>query len=143
MRRLLLLLVLCASGCNDGFSQWLTIVVPPEIESIPRGEHRVAVFGYDPSLADASATLLVELRVPFSHVVGSSTRQTLPLQATVPRGYRVYLSVASCERRLVGSTYMLWDGQSDIGTPREVVMQRVPTQVPCEQLWGPGTSGPP
>lgn len=136
MRRLLLLLALGLAGCSDDFSQLLTIVVPPEVGTIAQGRHFVAVFGYDPNVADAGATLLTEIQVPFAHVTGRQTRRTVPLKTRVPRGHRVYLAVASCEYTIEGAYHVLWDGQEGTGTPREVRMQRVPTPVPCEQLWG-------
>lgn len=139
MRRLALSLLLLAlpasSACSDRFQHWVTIVVPAEIESIPQGAHHVALFSYDPLLADDGARLVDEVVLGFSHRSGRATTVRVAVSADVPRRERQYVAVVSCANSIEGWYMLLFDGLPGPSLPDRITMQRTLAPAPCVDLW--------
>jgi hypothetical protein len=114
------------TACDTGdVSLLVTVVIPPEIQSISSGVLRLGLWVYDPLLADAPAMLADADSVMFSHRQGSGDLFRMHVGAHVGAGLRYYITVRGYELSIEGERYVLWDGQQGTGSPTSVVMRPV------------------
>lgn len=126
---------LLGAACSDDLVHRVEIVVPPAIESIPDGRLYVALWSYDPLLADGFARLADWRELRFRHLSGRATTVSAFVGAAVSARERQYVTVAGCAVTIDGSLHVLWDGQQGTGMPSRVTMERTLRPVRCEQLW--------
>jgi len=85
----------------------VTVIVPAEIASLSPAELRLSLWTYDPSLADAPATLVDADSVRFSHVPGTQDRFRMHVEGRIPEGFRHYISVRGFELTPQCENYVL------------------------------------
>ncbi len=130
MGRLAPFLALCLllSGCTflgGPVSHRLDIIIPASVADIEEGKLIAFLYAYDPGVADKAADELDAQEILFSHRQGTRTAESVRLRGHRPAGFRVYVAAVGYERRGGDWVYVLWDGQTQTGTPRSVQMRVV------------------
>ncbi len=126
-----LALLLAVVACTEGdLVHTLQIEVPSSVASIENGTLRVALYRYDPHLADAAAARVDRTVITFNHQTGRRTLVLAQVGAREVRGERFYLAVHGCSSPADGEQAILWDGLS-VELPSRVVMRARPDPLPC------------